>query len=186
MLNQAQHMKARNTSKSWLKEGLNLIAELGVEKLTIDELSARLNVTKGSFYHHFKNRETFIEGLLKYWEEANTLAVIELSESIGDSRDKIQQITAIAVASIAASPEVSIRAWAHKNEKVRRYQERVDKTRLDYSRKLWGDLIKNDQKAELVSKLYYASFVGCQEIMPAIREEEIYAMFDLFADRVTT
>ena len=177
-------MKKRITKKSWLKEGLDVLAEQGAEKLTIDFLCRRLHVTKGSFYHHFRNRENFIENLLQYWEEANTLAVIQLGESHKDSRDKIREITDIAVASLPSSLEASIRAWALKNEKARYFQERVDNTRLDYCRKLWADLLKNDAEAEVVARLYYSSFVGCQEIMPAMKEAEIHAMFDLLVDRL--
>lgn len=178
-------MKKRITNKSWLKEGLDVLANLGAEKLTIDTLCSRLGVTKGSFYHHFKNRENFIENLLAYWEEVNTLAVIKLSEGLGDTRDKIKEITSIAIASMSSSLEVSIRAWALKNDKARLFQERVDQARLDYARKLWGELLGNGEEAELVSRLYYSTFVGCQEIMPPIPEKEVYAMFDLFLEKVT-
>jgi AcrR family transcriptional regulator len=37
--------------------------------LTIDELSAGLNVSKGSFYWHFKNRSDFIAALVAYWND---------------------------------------------------------------------------------------------------------------------
>ncbi len=178
-------MKHRTTKKSWLKTGLQILAQQGAEKLTIAALCTQLNVTKGSFYHHFKSRENFIENLLQYWEEANTLAVIQLSENLGSTRAKIREITTIAVASMSSSPEVSIRAWALKNDKVRLFQERVDKTRLDYAQKLWTELLNNDEKARSVSRLHYSFFVGCQEIMPTMKEAEIYAMFDLFIDKIT-
>ena len=96
-------MKKRITKKSWLKEGLDVLANLGAEKLTIDTLCIQLGVTKGSFYHHFKNRQNFIESLLAYWEEVNTLAVIKLSEGLGDTREKIKEITSIA--SMSSSQE---------------------------------------------------------------------------------
>jgi hypothetical protein len=32
-------------------------------------LSRRLDVTRGSFYHHFRNREDFVRTLLAAWEE---------------------------------------------------------------------------------------------------------------------
>jgi len=176
-------MKKRITKKSWLKEGLEVLANMGAEKLTIDTLCCQLGVTKGSFYHHFKNRENFIENLLVYWEEVNTLAVIKLSEGLGDTREKIKEITSIAIASMSSS--LDIRAWALKNNKARRFQERVDQARLDYARKLWAELLGNGEEAELVSRLYYSTFVGCQEIMPPFPEKEVYAMFDLFLEKVT-
>lgn len=173
------------TKQSWLREGLDVLANLGAEKLTINTLCSQLGVTKGSFYHHFNNRDNFIEDLLAYWEEVNTLAVIKLSEGLGDTREKIKEITSIAIASMSSSLEVSIRAWALKNDEARLFQERVDQARLDYARKLWAEILGDGEEAELVSRLYYSTFVGCQEIMPPIPEKEVYAMFDLFLEKVT-
>ncbi len=41
------------TKRKWLEEGLSLLAESGA--LTIEKLTSRLGVTKGSFYHYFQH-----------------------------------------------------------------------------------------------------------------------------------
>ena len=47
---------------------LELLAEGGHDGLTIAALCARLGVTKGSFYHHFRDLCAFTDALLAYWE----------------------------------------------------------------------------------------------------------------------
>jgi len=47
------------TRRRWLEEGLALLEEAGAEALTIESLTSRLEVTKGSFYHHFTDYRTF-------------------------------------------------------------------------------------------------------------------------------
>jgi len=64
------------TRRRWLQEGLALLEESGAEALTIESLTSRLGVTKGSFYHHFTNYQDFQESLLVYWEEAGTVSRI--------------------------------------------------------------------------------------------------------------
>ena len=51
--------KARLTREAWLAKALDILAE-NPEHLRIDELAERLDVSKGSFYWHFKNRSEFV------------------------------------------------------------------------------------------------------------------------------
>jgi AcrR family transcriptional regulator len=46
-------MMTVTTSRDWLEEGMAILEDLGAEALTIETLTNRLGVTKGSFYHHF-------------------------------------------------------------------------------------------------------------------------------------
>jgi AcrR family transcriptional regulator len=52
----------------YFEAGLALLARGGADAVTIANLCARLRVTKGSFYHHFRGRTDFIRKLLRYWE----------------------------------------------------------------------------------------------------------------------
>ena len=59
----------RSTQTTWLVEGFTILKDTGAAGLTIKNLTTRLNKSKGSFYHHFKNRDDYSEKLLAYWEE---------------------------------------------------------------------------------------------------------------------
>jgi AcrR family transcriptional regulator len=52
----------------YFEAGLALLAKGGADAVTIANLCARLRVTKGSFYHHFRGRTDFVRRLLRYWE----------------------------------------------------------------------------------------------------------------------
>ena len=43
----------------WIQAGFSILAEDGLEALKIDRLCARLGVTKGSFYWHFKDMASY-------------------------------------------------------------------------------------------------------------------------------
>ena len=44
----------RNLSREdWIREAIDLLAKEGIGAITIGALSSRLQITQGSFYHHF-------------------------------------------------------------------------------------------------------------------------------------
>jgi AcrR family transcriptional regulator len=52
--------KAETTQDAFLRAATALINELGYGGASVDRISARLNVTKGAFYHHNPNKEDLI------------------------------------------------------------------------------------------------------------------------------
>ena len=51
-------------------------------------MCAALKVTKGSFYRHFQNTEGYVEALMKYWMEKNTVDFINSTEIITEINEK--------------------------------------------------------------------------------------------------
>src|SRR5258707_7630187 len=72
--------EATLTAADWAKAALQLIAEAGLGALTVEALAARLGVTKGSFYLHFKGRSELSAAALGSLEQpATTDAIARLS-----------------------------------------------------------------------------------------------------------
>ena len=122
------------TRRRWLEEGLALLEEAGAEALTIESLTSRLGVTKGSFYHHFANYQDFQERLLEFWEEEGTLRIIQWAEQEASPPEKLARVMQ---ASLHPSRlDVALRAWALQDEQVRVHQQRIDQLRLAYLEEL--------------------------------------------------
>lgn len=62
--------------KQWFIVGLDVLEKEGFTRITIDNLCGLLQITKGAFYHHFKNIDGYIDSLMKYWLELNTFEFI--------------------------------------------------------------------------------------------------------------
>jgi AcrR family transcriptional regulator len=60
------------TATDWAEAALQLIAEAGLGALTVKALAARLGVTKGSFYWHFRGRSELLAAALNRWEQRAT------------------------------------------------------------------------------------------------------------------
>lgn len=58
---------SRFKKDDWLALGAKLLAEEGPAALTIDRLTAAAKRTRGSFYHHFEDRDAFLRGMMERW-----------------------------------------------------------------------------------------------------------------------
>lgn len=168
----------RNTKEIWIKEGLKVLVEKGNSALTIDVLTRRLHVTKGSFYHHFKNRKAYSEALLSYWEEQMTRDIIKISKSGTSFEDKNTLLFDASSKVRNARLEVAIRSWALRDELARSFQERVDKQRMEYINELYQMIIQDKKKAKDLTMIRYAFFIGAQQIIPSIQGKELTRLFN--------
>ncbi|QJB57100.1 TetR/AcrR family transcriptional regulator [Pseudodesulfovibrio sp. zrk46] len=171
--------RKRRSRTDLLEAGLTILAKHGERALTIDSLSKRLKVTKGSFYHHFGSRDEFSRQLLEYWAEMHTQQFIEVCEQADTVEDSYCTLDALAQ-EMDDDIEVAVRSWALRDPLAREYQEQVDRARMEYLRKLYRDMLGNDEQAELFSQLEYATFVGSRQIMPRPDKERIGEMIDLW------
>ena len=151
----------------WLAAGFDVLVNEGTVALTLDTLTRKLNVTKGSFYHHFRNVDDFQNALLESWEQQYTTRVIEMSENTGDPDqvfDKFLSALAVELPDI----ERCLRAWAIQDEQVRAYVQRVDEIRVAQARVWFEKMGHGSTQAQWLAKTLYALLIGCYSIFPPI------------------
>lgn len=176
---------ARLSKQAWLEQSLYMLAEVGASGLTIDALTTRLGVTKGSFYHHFKNYQTFKLSLLDFFEEVSTLNVIRITDEGKTPEDKLQRLLETATGH-PPSLEVQIRAWALQDEDVREYQARIDEQRIAYVKGIFLEMAHTDAQAQMMAELLYLVNIGGQQLIPPLPEsrfEELYTNLRMMFDR---
>ena len=66
-----------------LKTGIQLICEKGVRKWTIDEVTQRVQIGKGTFYHFFTSKELFVYEAIMFSKEAVLKKINEAVEKYG-------------------------------------------------------------------------------------------------------
>ncbi len=171
---------AQLSRRRWLEEGLALLEEAGAEALTIESLTSRLGVTKGSFYHHFTNYQDFKERLLSFWEEEGTLRIIHGAEQEASPSDKLAWVLQASFhPSHLHRLGVAVRAWALQDEQVRVHQQRVDQQRLAYLAALVKDSTDDPAYAWQLARAFYCLYVGSQHILPPIQGEDLSALYQL-------
>ncbi len=170
---------ARTTRRDWLAAGLGVVGDVGADGLTIDALTVQLGVTKGSFYHHFASFREYKDSLLAFFEREETLDIIARVEEDGaaSARDKLRRLIDVVVTG-SSRIEVGIRAWALRDAEVRAYQERIDGRRLAYLREVCAALTGDEPRALVMARVFYALYVGCEQIVPPIEGDDRRRMFD--------
>src|SRR3954469_13848092 len=121
----------RLTAERYFEEALELLGEQGSQALTIAALCDRLDVTKGSFYHHFGGMPTFVDELLAYWEREHSERLIALSQAQPDSSLRITSLTEFAV-NLPHASGAATRAWGRSSPDVAAVGERVDRHREEH------------------------------------------------------
>jgi AcrR family transcriptional regulator len=169
------------TRTEWLEAGLELLADEGAPAVTIDRLTTKLGVTKGSYYHHFKGAGGFRTALLEYFEARFTTRLIDTVEREPDAEPaaKLQHLLRLVLGQPDnAQLEIAVRAWALQDAEVRAAQERVDRARTSYLKELCRGL-KADVDPDRLAQLLYLILIGAEQILPPISKadlREIYAM----------
>jgi AcrR family transcriptional regulator len=173
------HMASR---RDWLEAGLRLLGEEGARALTIDRLSERLSLTKGSFYHHFKGMAGFKTDLLQHFETTSTIRYIDRLETAGGSAGaKLDRLLDLVLADegIWRGTEVGFRAWALQDAEVRAAQERVDRLRIDYLQALSREVDDDETHSVLMARLLYLVLIGAEQVIPPVPPGELRDIYQL-------
>lgn len=153
--------------QDWINLGLEVLAGNGVEAVRVEPLAKLLNVTKGSFYWHFKNREELLEAILQEWVSRETESIIEQVEAAGgDASAKLLYLFELAIQD-DSQVENAIRAWAANDSRVAAILDQVDQRRLDYTKNLFLDVGFAPFEATVRARMVYYSLIG--ELVLGIR-----------------
>ena len=79
---------SRLSARDWTDAALDAIAEQGTAGVNVEQLARQLGATKGSFYHHFANRQELLDAALSRWEEV-VAECITTASSIPDPRERL-------------------------------------------------------------------------------------------------
>ncbi|MBN3787942.1 TetR/AcrR family transcriptional regulator [Burkholderia sp. Ac-20353] len=153
--------KIGNGRTRWIIAGLRLLDEQGAQGISIERVARRLNVTRGSFYHHFANRSEFVLALLAEWEGDYTLSVLAAITDCHDARKRLERYLEV-TAHMSPEREVAIRSWAKREAIVAEVVRRVDLARLAFSVESCAMILPTRSEAELFGWICHLSAIGGQ------------------------
>lgn len=146
--------------QQWISVGLQVLAESGIDDVRVEPIAKLMNVTKGSFYWHFKNRDDLLSAILQEWVNTETHGLIDRVESLGgDATIKLLHLFEFAT-QINGRLENAMRGWAIRDPRVATTVLTVDRDRLAYTKKLFLAVGFNPFEAEIRARMAYFSLVG--------------------------
>ena len=125
------------TPEAWVEAATNVLVDQGIDHVRVDVLATQLQVTRGSFYWHFRDREDLLRRVLQAWSSratARLTARLEMARNdpLLQLRDVISLPFRGRAAQKAARIELAIRAWARRDLMAQVAVDASDAARLDY------------------------------------------------------
>jgi AcrR family transcriptional regulator len=141
----AKPERAQLTPEDWIREAIELLIHRSIDSVRVDVLAKTLEVTRGSFYWHFSDRDDLLKRVLLAWQEAQTEQIIARHRKQGvEAKELIRELVELPFHGRAAmkgsSVELAIRAWARRDEMARNVVDAVDAKRLTYLEECFTNL----------------------------------------------
>ncbi|MEY2570307.1 MAG: hypothetical protein QOE63_657 [Acidimicrobiaceae bacterium] len=165
----------RQSKDDYYRTALELLADGGVDALTMANLCAQLGVTTGSFYAHFGGIREFHTALLEQWEAGRVYQLKEQVDATPDPLARIDLLRRIAVA-VNHEAESAIRGWSRTNPVVAEFQRRVDGIREEVLVQAFLDIGIDKKEARVLARIGLTILVGTQQIEDKVDRKRLDAV----------
>lgn len=153
----------KNRVRDWIETAQRTLIDEGVAGLKIDRLAKRLGVTRGGFYHNFRDRDEFLEKLVQYWEATCRFLPAEAPPTKpGDALDWLEMAILRLVESDGYDPQfdLAMREWARSDKRAEWAVERADRDRLDVLQKVFEAMGYDADQATIRARIFYYHQIG--------------------------
>ncbi len=125
----------------WYECALDTLLKEGPDKLRPDIIASKLNVSKSSFYWHFKNGDELINQALQYWDDEYTKTVTKspLMSQISPT-ERLYQTMIMIYDNNLTRYEPCIRAMAEYVPKAKKIILHVYSERMSFLRSIFKEL----------------------------------------------
>jgi AcrR family transcriptional regulator len=155
------------TPADWLNIALKELRERGHGALKAQPLAKALNVTRGSFYHHFGSLESFHAAVIAHWSELSSGQIIRAAQETANPQRALDDLLQKTFRSGEAL-ERAIRAWSTVESSVATAVAIVDQQRIGVAEAILthGGVPESDAKPR-AQLLYWAAIGRLMMPLPA-------------------
>ncbi len=130
---------ARLNPENWLNAAERRLVDGGIDAVKIGPLAADLNVTRGSFYWHFRDRNHLLQALLARWQAQSHEMFHRLVG--GNGATGMEEFVRLVHLWIGESDfhsplESAMRDWGRTSEEVAAVVKAVDEERIAYIKRI--------------------------------------------------
>lgn len=163
-------VKPRLSKADWLSLGLAELSGKGSDAVKLDAICKAAGVTKGSFYHHFGNHQSFLTELAVEWRERQTRALLPGLDGL-EPDDAAQELTELAAA-IDYRMELGIRELARRIPEVAEIVRQTDIERRDCLAAIYQARFSCSlERARQLAWMEYATFSGLILLEPDAKDD---------------
>jgi AcrR family transcriptional regulator len=131
----------RATRADWLEAALGALHKQGPKGLNIQALARQLNISKTSFYWHFKDKAELVDALLDLWLHEFTETITENVKLMNSPpRQRLARAMEIIDKFDLGNYDSSFRIWARTESRVRKAVREANRLRLEFASKAFEEL----------------------------------------------
>ena len=153
----------KNSAQDWIDAGQRMLVDEGIAGLKVDRLAIRLGVSRGGFYHHFGDRDEFLDRLVRHWEAT--------CRFLPDEPPPARPVEAIAwfdgaITRLIGSDgydyhfDLAVREWARADTRVTWAVERADRQRIEILQKFFEVIGYRGEQAATRARVFYYHQIG--------------------------
>lgn len=155
--------KTKVAPDEWLEEARRALVDYGAAGVKVDRLAKSLNVTRGGFYHHFKNQQDLMNRLVEHWVRTNDM--IPGGPEPSSPEDALNALHKIAERlalqeEFCPAFDLAMREWARVDEEVGKIVDGVDTARLAKLHVLFSALGCDEDEAGVRARAFYCHHIG--------------------------
>lgn len=154
------------TELDWIKLGVQVFSEGGIELLVIEQLSKQLGSSKTSFYWYFKNRSLFVDRIVDYWHELATASIITHIDAhqAAHPDQQVRQLLSVMFSSNEGKDFLfHLRKLGLDVPKYKQLLLQVEQQRITYMSSLLAKCGLSAADADLTAELLYNYYLGWYE-----------------------
>lgn len=169
---------------AWVQAALGIIADRGVDGIRVDSLARELGVTKGSFYHHFEDRQALLSAVMNYWRRQATTAIIATLEDRHEQASvRLQKLMRLPYSGRRSQRDnmldLSMRLWSRHDPTVNAALEEIDALRLRFIAGLLEENGVASKEARARAIILY-SYLRVSPTLISPKETDILATCEAF------
>ena len=145
----------------WLEKALDVLFSHGISQVKVEILARELDVTKGSFYWHFKNRDELLHGVVDWWRD-NQIAFLENLDhrGLGNPAGLIKAVIGFTHHTDDSRHDVAMREFARFDAYAVEAVAEIDQRRIDYLSTLFRAAKFDAAESSLRARALYFYQVG--------------------------
>ena len=147
------------TPEDWTDAGLRTLAEIGVSGVKIDRLAKSMNISRGSFYWHFKDLDQLMQSMVKTWLFRQRGNLKRMQGAPLDTR--IEQILRH-IRNKDAAADIAMRVWAFEDRRAAKAVQIIDEERHNLVMQSFKAMGFTDSEATYRATALYYFQIGDQ------------------------
>ena len=174
---------SRLSVEMWLEAGYALLAEDGVRALKVDRLCQQAGVTRGSFYWHFEDMDSYRAKLVESWNtflDNDRQSLAELGAL--PPRERLSAMMIALVSPQHWMLERAMREWARTDPVAAANVRAADRRLLRTVTRAYADYGFSPADAKLRAELTFAAGIGLLHLAGSAAEAQKAAQHERLLD----